>query len=170
MSHLDPFKIREDMRDSDVLFDVAKKFLGEPHQYSVVNNQRVLSWRVMDNFHQHTITIGHLNGGGSLDINWEQEYFGNDNCVSVNLNTFKSDWKDRIFGFVESIRKPWDEWTEGEFLEDPMWIYLFFKANGSVSEALHNAMTLSSYEDPNNKYVKRYFQEWQSSVSRSPAG
>jgi hypothetical protein len=169
MSHLDPFKLRDDMRDSDVLFDVAKKFLGEPSHYSVANNQRVLSWRVMDNFCQHTIAIG-LNGGGSLDINWEQEYFGNDNCVSVNLNTFKSDWKGRMFNFIESIKKPWEDWAEGEFLEDPMWIYLFFKANGSVSDSLHSAMTLSSYEDPNNKYVKRYFQEWQSSPPRSSPG
>ena len=48
MSHLDPFRLRDDMRNSDVLFDVAKKFLGEPNQYSVVNNKRVLSWRVME--------------------------------------------------------------------------------------------------------------------------
>jgi hypothetical protein len=166
MSHLDPFRLRDDMRDSDVLFDVAKNFLGEPNQYSVVNNKRVLSWRVMDNFRQHTITIGHLNGSCHLEIEWEQEHFNNGNCVSVNLNTFKSDWKDRMFSFVESIKKPWEDWTEGEFLEDPMWIYLFWRANGSIPESLHTAMVLSS----DNKYVKRYFKECQSSPPRLSHG
>jgi len=91
------------MRDSDVLFDVAKKFLGEPNQYSLANNKRALNWRVMDNFRQHTITIEHLHGSCHLEIAWEQEHFGNGNCVSVNLNTFKSDWRDRMFNFVESV-------------------------------------------------------------------
>lgn len=158
------------MKDSDVLFDFARKLFGEPYQHSVVNNQRVLSWRVMDNFHQHTITIGHMNGSCSLDINWEQEHFGNGNCVSVNYKTFKSDWQDQIANFIETIKKPWEEWTEGEFIEDPMWIYLFLKANGSVSDSLHNFMVLMSYEDSDNKYVKRYFQEWRRSQPASSEG
>jgi hypothetical protein len=160
MSHLEPFRLREDMRKSENLFEVARACLGDPNQHSVVNSRRVLNWIVMDNHSQHTITVGHDDGSDLLEINWEQDYFSNDNTVFVNYSTFRSDWRERVIDFIEKIKKPWVEWAEEEFLENPMWIYLFLKANGSVSDSLHSAMTLSSYENPNNEYVKRYFQEW----------
>ena len=163
---IEPFKLREDMR-SKVLFEAARVCFGEPNMHSVVNSKTIMSWHLMDNFWKHTITIGYEDGHDSTDIQWEAERFDSGNAVCVNWKTFTLVWVDKIHDFIENIKKPWDSWTEDELLQDPMWIYFFWRANGSMPESLHTAMVLSGGD---NKYVKRYFQECQSSPPRSSPG
>ena len=166
---IEPFRIREDMRGR-VLFEAAKGCFGEPNMRSVVNSKTVMSWRLMDNFHQHTITIGYEDGHDSVDLHWESESFDGGNAVCVNWKTYTPSWSKKVHDFIERIKKPWDSWTEDELLGDPMWIYFFWKANGSIPESLHSSMVLSSYESPEDEYVRRYFQEWQNSLPRSSQG
>ena len=163
---IEPFKIRDEMRGK-VLFEAAKECFGEPNMRSVVNSKTVMSWHLMDNFHQHTITIGYEDGHDSIDLQWESERFDSGNAVCVNWKTFTLAWANKIHGFIENVKKPWDSWTEEELLQNPMWIYFFWRSNGSIPEPLHNAMVLSGGD---NQYVKRYFQEWQSSLPRSSPG
>jgi hypothetical protein len=163
---LEPFKLRDDMRGR-VLFEAAKSCFGKPNMHSVVNLRTVMSWRLMDNLHQHTITIGYEDGHDSIDIQWEAELFDSGNAVCVNWKTFTPAWVNKIHDFIENIKKPWDSWTEDELIQDPMWIYFFWKANGFMPESLHTAMVLSGGD---NKFVKRYFRECQSSPPRSSPG
>jgi hypothetical protein len=168
---IEPFKIREEMKGK-VLLEAAKEYFGEPHQRSVSGNyyagplKTVMNWVVMDNFSRHSITIGYEDGRDSIDFNWETESFSSGNAVCVNLKTHNPAWTKKVWDFIEAVKKPWDSWTEDELLQDPMWIYLFWRANGSIPESLHNAMVLSG----DNEYVKRYFQEWQGSPPRSSPG
>lgn len=149
------------MRRSAVLFQAAQQFFGVAHEHSVSNVKTSMSWNVMDNFRNHMITIGHVDGSSRMDFQWEARYFSEDVTVSVNYNTFSSDWPGKINLFIENVKKPWENWSEAELLENPMWIYFYWVANGSLSESLQTAMTLSSYQNPDNEYVKRYFRECQ---------
>lgn len=168
---VEPFKLKKEIR-CKVLFEAAWDCFGEPHQRSVSGStagplKTIMSWVVMDNLAQHTITIGYLDGADFIDLNWETEKFDSGNAVCVNLKTFTPSWPKKVFDFIEGIKKPWEHWTEEELLRDPMWIYFFWRANGSIPESLHTAMVLSGGD---NKYVKRYFQECQSSPQRWSPG
>lgn len=168
---IEPFKLRKEMRGS-VLFEAARDCFGEPHQRSVSAatqgpTKTIMNWVVMDSLAQHIITIGYVDGADSIDLNWESQAFASDNTVCVNLKTYVPSWPRKVHDFIEGIKKPWDSWTEEELLRDPMWIYFFWRANGSIPESLHTAMVLSGGD---NKYVKRYFQECQSSPPRSSPG
>jgi len=166
---IEPFKIREEMKGK-VLLEAAKECFGEPYQRSMSitpqGSQSIYNWIVMDNFSRHSITIGYEDGRDSIDFNWETESFSGGNAVCVNLKTHNPGWTKKVHDFIDVIKKPWDSWTEDELLQDPMWIYFFWKANGSIPDSLHNAMVLSR----DNEYVRRYFQEWQSSPPRSSQG
>lgn len=166
---LEPFKLKEEMRGK-VLFEAAKECFGEPYQRSLSmtpdGSKSICNWIVMDNFSRHSITIGYEDGRDFIDFSWETESFSSGNAVCVNLKTHNPAWTKKVHDFIEAVKKPWDSWTEDELLQNPMWIYLFWRANGSIPESLHNAMVLSG----DNEYVKRYFQEWQSSPPRSSPG
>lgn len=154
-----------------VLLEAAKEYFGEPYQRSMSitpqGSMSIFNWIVMDNFSRHSITIGYEDGRDSIDFNWETESLSSGNAVCVNLKTHNPAWTKKVWDFIEAVKKPWDSWTEDELLQDPMWIYLFWRANGSIPELLHTAMVLSGGD---NKYVKRYFQEWQGSLPGSSQG
>ena len=166
---IEPFKLKDEMRGK-VLFEAAKDCFGEPFQRSLSmtphGSKSICNWIVMDNFSRHSITRGYEDGRDSIEFNWETESLTNGNAVCVNLKTHNPAWNKKIHDFIEVVKKPWDSWTEDELLQDPMWIYLFWKANGSIPDSLHTAMVLSR----ENEYVKRYFQECQSSPPRSSPG
>lgn len=168
---IEPFKLKDEIRDRALLEAAAYERFGEPRQYSLSitanGSKYIYNWILIDNYFQHSITIGYEDNSDSIEFGLETESFGGDNAVCVNIKTHNPDWMNKVRNFIDSIKKPWDSWTEDELLQNPMWIYFFWRANGSIPESLHTAMVLSGGD---NKYVKRYFQEWQGSLPGSSQG
>lgn len=55
--------------------------------------------------------------------------------------------------------KLWNSWTPEELERNPLWMYQYAKdfIGGRLPDTLHNAMHLSSFSNPSNKWIKKYF-------------
>jgi hypothetical protein len=120
-------------------------------------------WRFDDGSHYYFLEVEHRDGAEipSINISAERmEYPG---------RRYSGEFPNKLTEFINKVRKPWDEWTEAEFLADPMWIY-FLNQDSEVPDTLHSAMVLWSYETPENTWIKRYFEECPRSRPRSQEG
>lgn len=61
-------------------------------------------------------------------------------------------------GFVRLARHPWEDWSEEEVMAHPRWVCLRIEETGKTTELAHSMMTMESFENPDSKWVKRYFQ------------
>ena len=53
----------------------------------------------------------------------------------------------------------WQDWTAEEVMRSPCWLFYYAKnvCKGRLPEVLDNCMTMKSFEDSENPWVKRYF-------------
>jgi hypothetical protein len=156
-----PFKLGSEYRKSSVLFEVADEFFGKPVSWSVGDVSKK-EWNFDAGTEYYFLEVEHRDGAEipSINITAERmEYPGRR----------YSGFPDKLSEFINKVRKPWDEWTEEELLSDPMWIY-FLSQDSYVSEALHTAMVMWSYESLENQWIKRYFKECPRSLPRSQEG
>lgn len=68
-------------------------------------------------------------------------------------------FKTNIQDLINLIRKPWSSYPEEELIKKPIFIYHYFLEKGTVSDNLHQAMVMKSYSDPEDKYIKKYFND-----------
>jgi hypothetical protein len=56
-------------------------------------------------------------------------------------------------------RDTWKNWTEEEVCRSPVWLFYYARCvcKGRLPDAMDNAMTMLSFKEPDNKWVKRYF-------------
>lgn len=178
MSILSPFKIRKYLcEDSKLLMTIATDFFGpsyeQSHQLDLRTNaaKKVNSWRIYDQLAEVTLTISHVDGSENIDIHYNLNFF-NSNVGKVTvlrdsqdkaLNVLVPKFNEKLYNFISTVKKPWEEWTEDEILKSSQWIYYFYLSNGNVSEAMHTAMVLG---DPDDPHVKNYFSLWQKQKSQ----
>ncbi len=57
------------------------------------------------------------------------------------------------------LRSEWKGWTLDELRRNPCWAFYYAKdvCKGRLPEALDNMMTMLSFQEPDNPWVKRYF-------------
>jgi hypothetical protein len=68
---------------------------------------------------------------------------------------------DDIFKYAKQVIKGRFELAEPKIITKPKWILSYSDALGmKISEEMHNAMTMFSFQDPNNKVVKEYFKKY----------
>lgn len=53
----------------------------------------------------------------------------------------------------------WSDWTLEEVIRSPCWMFHYAKnvCKGRLPEVLDNAMTMKSFEDSDNQWIRRYF-------------
>lgn len=63
------------------------------------------------------------------------------------------------YGELMREKNLWGEWTEEEVMRSPVWLFQYAKdyMKGSLTETLHQAMQMFSFNNPNNPLIKRYF-------------
>jgi hypothetical protein len=56
-------------------------------------------------------------------------------------------------------RVMWSDWTAEELMRSPCWMFYYAKnvCKGRLPEMLDNCMTMKSFEDSENQWVRRYF-------------
>lgn len=143
----DPFKLKCSVKE---VFERAAESFGRPDQISPGS----YGWRFYSDSSEITLVITCIE---SCKIEWSENAFDRDQTMFGRYEP-EGVWKEKLSGFIRAVRKPWEDWTEDEFLSDPMWIFLLKKSQGRVPEVLHNAMVIFSYENPENKYIRKYFQ------------
>jgi hypothetical protein len=152
-----PFKLKLIFIEEQDVLEVAESFLGNSnYRSSDLLKHKFQSWTIHDNYRVVNITMSHTTGSDQLDIKLESQTFYDDDLLASRQG-FSSSWQTNFKNFIDHIKKPWEDWSEDEIIEDPMWVFYFFKSNGYVSEAMHNAMVLMSYES-DNQWVRSYFQ------------
>jgi hypothetical protein len=118
-----------------------------------------------------------LGGDGEISIEWCEELRSLSISASVTAKhftvytqtglsqtktegeSFANATYSLVEKFVDVVKKPWDEWSEEEVMEDPMWVCLRMEETGEISETAHAMMAMESYRDPSSKWVKRYFKK-----------
>ena len=58
------------------------------------------------------------------------------------------------------LRSEWKGWTVEELARNPCWAFYYAKdiCKGRLPEVLDNMMTMMSFQEPDNPWVKRYFK------------
>lgn len=62
------------------------------------------------------------------------------------------------YGKVMKRHSLWGSWNEDEVARSPVWMYLYAKdyMKGRLPDTLHNRMHLMSFEDSENKWMRKY--------------
>ena len=159
---MNPFKLKKEFVKDYKIFGVAQEIFGTASECvqnnDIENSSSESTWKFFDDFSSANLTIKQFRNSDQIQIHYNEEIWGNNHTISFSMKNYLPDWKERFDKFIKFISKPWQDWSQEELMADPMWIYYFHKEN-SISDKLHNAMVLFSYEDANNKWVKRYFDE-----------
>jgi hypothetical protein len=159
-----PFKLKKEFAKEYKVLTTAQEIFGTPVdglQHIDPYPKCESTWKFWDNFFSFSLTISQIYNSDRVLIDYREEnlnYY--EMTISINLKNYVPNrgWADKLKKFIDVITKPWSDWTEEELLENPMWIYYFHKEN-SIPTELHNAMVLFSYENPNDPWVRKYFDE-----------
>jgi len=147
-----PFKLKMG-RDP---LEVAKEILGEPFEVmvSTMDPWTRMRWVFREGEATVSLEVSHAAGAETMDMTVTHEF--PEERVAPAQRIYEESF-GRLKRFVSVVRKPWDQWTEDEVMEDPMWICLYKEQNGPPTPAMHAMMAMESYARPNNKWVRRYF-------------
>lgn len=67
--------------------------------------------------------------------------------------------KDSV-GYAKNLSKEaWSDWAAEDLIREPCWMFYYAKnvCKGRLPEVLDNAMTMKSFQDSDDPWVKRYF-------------
>jgi len=165
---IEPFKIKNEFTINYKALSLAQEIFGTPSDGCIHLFNSSLSqpkyecesnWKFYDHESIVNLTIVQIHDKDIIELTISKQEIYGDQTISINVKDYVPDWKYKLKKFIDSVKKPWNEWTEEEIMSDPMWIYFFWKSNRSISEKFHNAMVLLSYEKNQNNYIKRYFDE-----------
>jgi len=174
---ISPFKLKKEYIENNEVLKLAQDIFGTPSEILATRwdyaddtfangipactpgEKTVYYWRFYGNTSVCYLTISHKLNDEFVGIEIIENSFSEDNTISVNINEYVPDWKDKLKKLIKAIKKPWSDWEEKEIISSPMWIYYFFCENRIVPDHYRNAMVMFSYENPDNLWVKRYFDE-----------
>lgn len=159
-----PYKLRDGLTDSRLLFEIAQRHFGTPIQSQQSTDvwdtapRYTYIWKLYDNFIELNLTISHHDGYNFIDIYYDLSnvsYFSEPNtsegfCSTTNLIS-------RIEAFNSEVKKPWSEFTFDEMAQSAAFIYFYYTEEGTIADDLHQVMVLKSYKEPENQYIKKYF-------------
>lgn len=165
-----PFRLKDSLKDSRVIFKIAQEYFGTPIQSEQLCNvwDTAPTYRYAWKLHEHgliyNLSITHLDGHNFIEIVYDVE-FANiivDDLTNIIVDDIqylknKNNWGDILDNFVSKVKKPWVEFTFDEMAQNVSFIYFYFLEEGTVSDDLHQVMVLKSYKEPENKYIKKYF-------------
>lgn len=99
------------------------------------------------------------------DVRWEPwelwQVCGDTNKRAPGLEPFICEDPSRAAAYAKGLaRDQWQGWTLEELGRNPCWCFYYAKdvCKGRLPEALDNMMTMLSFQDPDNHWVKRYFK------------
>lgn len=162
---MSPFKIRPGLDP----FEIAVEFLGTPMNVSFDQGlnrpaSRTMDWHFYDNGAENTLSILHMDGSEQIEVNLSARRLEEDTTLCGYYVSGSNVCGHQVFGpsnkikkFLEDVRKPWNEWTEEEIMESPTWICMYKEDTGRSTETMHSKMVMESYKNPENKWIRRYF-------------
>lgn len=123
-------------------------------------------WKLYDNHIELNLTISHQDGHNFLNIEYS---FNNFSYFSDNSSYSKSTEKlvSLVEDFITEVKKPWSEFTFDEMAQSTAFIYFYYTEEGTIADDLHQVMVLKSYKEPEDKYIKKYFNAIKKDKSRS---
>lgn len=155
MTALDPFKVRRGEIDKSIA--AAIRVFGQPTNLSHGYTSAEANWHFYDEgLIEYNLEIGFYNESDTLHMNIRAQRTREDQTLCGNV--VGKSTKTLVRRFVEEVRKPWDEWTEDEIMERPMWVCLYKEAGNEPAPAMENMMAMLSFQSPDDKWVKRYFR------------
>lgn len=148
-----PFKIKPGLNP----LKEAKRVFGPPHEIhsSQQTSSTELGWRLHDFSMEADLTISYTEGGEHLGItlNYRSARTGVGSGAAQRENSVT----ERLARLVNLVKKPWEDWTEHEIMESPVWMALHREETGSSTPAIETKMVMLSFEKPDDSWVKRYF-------------
>lgn len=151
MDPLAPFKIRP---GSDPL-EEAKRVFGTPHEVhvSTLTLNTELGWRIYEGGVETELTLTHREGCETLGISLRHSV-----PAATRRGSAAVSLRDGLERLVESVRKPWEDWTEEEIMESAYWMALHREDTGTSTLAIETKMVMLSFDKPDDPWVKRYFR------------
>jgi hypothetical protein len=136
--------------------EMARLIFGDPVEvcYSNLHPTTKMKWVFEEGAATARVQVAGTTGNDSLDIHFSLEF--SEQLVPVSPHC-PPEAIGKLERFVGLVRKPWEQWTEEEIMENPMWVCLYKEQNGDPTPAMHAMMAMESYARPNNKWVRRYF-------------
>jgi hypothetical protein len=152
---LNPYKPRLAFAEARLFLTEAEGLFGRPEYWHVVDGAKAISWQFLGDYQTVDLSIRHR--PDMIEVSYALNGIRADDTM---VGKIMYDWDKRLSSLKERVAKPWDEWTEDEVLESPMWTCLYAESGGTF-ESLETAMVMYSYGNPSDPWVKRYF-EWKS--------
>lgn len=150
-----PFKIRKG--EGNACLEVARSLFGQPsdithsHQPETI----IMSWHFYEDVVEVGISMAYHVGTDHIEVNKNSSALKADQTLCGVYMPGSSDRK--LENFIDSVSKPWTEWTCEEIMESPMWVCLYREAGNAPSDEMENMMHMLSFESPEDKWVRRYF-------------
>jgi hypothetical protein len=152
---IEPFKVRKG--EGHACLEVARRIIGQPSDVTSTGSPETISmsWHFYEDVVEVSMSLTHHVGTDHMEISKNAMAIKTDQTLCGVYMPGSSD--NKLEKFVESVRKPWTEWTQEEIMESPMWVCLYRDAGNTPSDAMENMMHMLSFESPKDKWVRRYF-------------
>jgi len=156
LKRLDPFKVRRG--ETLKAMESAHKIFGTPIEVFEGMEHVEMRWHFYDsNLFECGVEIEFRKESDYLSMNLQISATLADQTIFGPVLSDKSAIQ-RIEEFVKEVKKPWAEWEEDEIMKSPMWVQLYKEDGNQPSQAMDNMMHMASFENPNNSWVKKYFE------------
>jgi len=155
--------------------DVAKRMVNDLHEDEYCTD----AWVMEDGWKSNEIhsALNLMDWGKALvlEYDWEElDAWGEkkhdpfeiwtDVAVCRNrakgLEPFICGDEKKAYAYAKLLnRVMWSDWTAEELMRSPCWMFYYAKnvCKGRLPEMLDNCMTMKSFEDSENQWVRRYF-------------
>lgn len=153
---MDPFKVRPG--EGKACLEVARHILGQPVDvlHEIGPPEKIsMHWHFYEDIVEVGISITHHQDSDHLIISKEDRRIRENQTLCGVYNPGCS--LSKLEKFVETVRKPWNEWTEEEVMENPMWVCLYREGGNEPTPAMESMMHMLSFQDSNEKWVRRWF-------------
>lgn len=140
---MSPFKLKKKYVKFNDLFSATRHYFGD----LIAHGEEGIEWKFED---VYLLRVNHIDGEEVPNISIT-EHGSSEDLTFEKLPAVAKD-------FINEVKKPWSEWLDEEFFEEPMWIFLLSQ-DGELPEKFHNYMAMASYEFPENYWIKKYFKK-----------
>lgn len=155
MRRLEPFKVRKGGLGEAM--ETASRLFGHPTEVSQKQGHCEMRWHFYDDLLlEYGLDMGFHKDSELVSMTIQVTNTATDQTLFGPVLTGKNTQK-RIEEFVEAAKKPWEEWSEAEIMEAPMWVHLYRRDGNEPTPAMENMMAMLSFQSPDNIWVKKYF-------------
>lgn len=156
--NVSPFKIRKGTGLSCA--EIAKEIFGLPSWLSQsisFPETMTLRWNFYEDGPMEVeLSISFFADGESMDISRSFRTLGEDHTLCGIHKPGKSEERLRLF--IETVKKPWRDWSDEEIMEKPMWVCLYAQDGQKPTPAMDAMMHMISFSEPENPWVRMYFE------------